>query len=589
MKPSEALQAQLRGLDGQDYGAYQSLKGAWRFPDFELYLDRIPKDPYAPPGTGVYRARVSRSAAGFPPALLPAQGKMDSTVREIALRDFLARRFFAQCAAINKGRRGTGNSGVITIAEPGQEILERTSMVLAEDHIEARFSMSLPAQGRKVRAGIAAEMLCEELPEIVRSSLFNQRVDGAALEADMVAHLAAAEDSAYLRERLEQLGLVAFIADGARLPRKSGVENLPLDAALTRPFRSPESLRVRVELPNGGACSGMGIPRGVTLIVGGGYHGKSTLLQALELGVYDHIPGDGRENCVALAATVKVRAFSGRGVSGTDISAFIGSIPGGIPGGGDTASFSTGNASGSTSQAAFIAESVEAGAQLLLMDEDTCATNFMIRDKRMQELVAKEHEPITAFVDRVRQLYEQHGVSTILVMGGSGDYFSAADCVIHMKEYTPHEVTAEARAIAERFSTGRAPEGGPDFALPRRRCPLAAGLDPRNEFGHFRIQAPATRQLIYGDTRIDLSDVEQLVETAQTKAIGRALQHMTPAMDGRHGIREIAHMLRDDLRAGGLDILDGALVGDLAAFRPLEFIAALNRIRGLRFVQDEER
>ncbi len=571
MKSNDLLRKQLMELDGRDYGGYQRLKGNWSFPEFEFHIDRIPKDPYAPPHTGVYRARIPRGATGFPDSMTA------SRVLKTALCDFLNREVHRRCLAICGGRRGSGNSGVITIAEPGQAILERTSVVVDGEFIEARMFLGLPASGRSIRADIATTMLFEELPNIVRSSLFLANLDPDRLQR----HLATAEDSDFLRNSLAARGLVAFIADGAALPRASGVDPRPLEAPTVIPFKAPESLRVRFDLPNAGSITGMGIPAGVTLIVGGGYHGKSTLLQALELGIYDHVPGDGREYCVSLPETEKIRATNGRSVAGTDISAFITDIPLG----GSTASFSTLNASGSTSQAAFIAEAMEVGARVLLLDEDTCATNFMIRDKRMQELVAKKHEPVTAFVDKVRQLHQEHGISTILVMGGSGDYFDVAGRVIQMTGFEPHDVTVRAREIAERFKTERIEEGGPSFAAPSPRHPLPGGIDPHNEYGHFRITASHPHQLTFGRDAVDLSDVEQLVEAAQTRAIGRAIQRAREYMDGKATLRQISDRIMVDIQRGGLDALDPDLTGNLAQFRGLDFAAALNRMRSLKVKQ----
>lgn len=576
MKPMESLREQLLRLDGQDYGAYQSLKGGWDFARYRLYLDLIPKDPYAPASTGVYRVRAPRDLTIFPPKFTA------SPVAAVALRDYLARRFHAQCARYNKGRRGTGNSGILDIAEPGQSILERTALVMDEDNVEARFSMGLPATKRRINAKVAEAMLFDELPSIVGASLTAEGYAGEGIREEIAQHIRTAENAARVRDQLDSAGLVAFIADGALLPRASGVNPAPLDAPNVVRFKAPKSLRTGFDLPDGQRITGMGISKGVTLIVGGGYHGKSTLLQAVELGIYNHIPGDGREACVARSDTVKIRAMSGRGVTGTDISAFIT----GIPFGGDTTAFNSSNASGSTSQAAFIAESIEAGAKVLLMDEDTCATNFMIRDKRMQELVAKRHEPITAFVDKVRQLYTEHGISTVLVMGGSGDYFSAADCVIQMTEFTPEDVTNAAKEITRRFPSMRAGEGGPCFKLPRHRRPLADDLEPTNEYGHTRISALETRRLLFGRHHIDLHDVEQLVEAGQTKAIGRALLHARQYMRGDKTLCEIAALVMKDIEQSGLDVLDDRLTGDLAAFRPQEFMAALNRIRGLKINPD---
>ncbi len=567
MRSIDSLRPQLRGLDGKDYAAYQSLKGSYSSNRFQLHLDQVPKDPYAPPGTGVFRVRVLRTDAGFPDLFF------SSKERRVAFRDFLARRFYDACDSICPGRRGTGNSGIITIAEPGQEILDRSSIHVDEETIEGRFFLGLPASGRKIEASTAETMILQELPRIIESAFCSANIDPDALEK----HVHAFEDAEHLRGQLSDLGLVAFVADGSVLPRSSGIDPRPLQAQTVVPFRSPDSLRVSVHLPHAGSITGMGIPAGVTLIVGGGYHGKSTLLQALELGIYNHVPGDGRELCVCLPSAVKIRAASGRSVTGIDLSAFINNLPLGQ----ETTLFSTENASGSTSQAAFIAESIEAGVRVLLMDEDTCATNFMVRDGRMQQLVAREKEPITAFVDRVQQLNDELGVSTILVVGGSGDYFDVANCVIQMVDFEPHEVTERARDIVRTFPYCRSREGSAHFPRPKRRAIDNSSFDPRNEYGHFRISARDTHHLMFGKIEIDLSDIEQITETAQTRAIGRAIGYAKKYLDGYTLLPEVIAQVMADIERGGLDVLDPKCTGDLAGFRGIDLASAISRVRGL--------
>ncbi len=563
---NEALSQKLKFIDGKDYGAFQSIMGEYSYPDFKLYIDRIQKDPYAPPSTGIFHVRVPREKANIP------ADTTDSHIREVALRDFFARQFYSNCLKISKGRRGTGHSGIIIIAKPEQAILERSSIVINNNFIEARFFIGLPASGRQISAKIAETMLFDELPEIVRLSLYtaNLHMD------DIYRHIKTAEDAEFLRNRLRSLGLIAFIADGAVLPRASGIDPKPLKEQTVVTFRSPERLKVKIDLPNAGTVTGMGVPKGVTLIVGGGYHGKSTVLNAMELGIYNHIPGDGREQCASLSGTVKVRASSGRYVVKTDISTFISNLPLKK----DTTLFSTENASGSTSQAASISEAIEAGAEVLLMDEDTCAANFMIRDKRMQQLVTKRNEPITSFIDKVRQLYEEKDISTVLVMGGSGDYFDVADHIIQMVEFIPKDVTQNAHEISKNFPTGRANEGGQSFGSSIQRIPLGNSLNPYNEYNKIRISASDPYKLLFGQAAVDLSDVEQIVETAQTKAIGRAIYYAQKHMDGKKTLKEIINIVMDVINSNGIDILDKRLIGDLARFRALELAAALNRIRG---------
>ena len=565
MPSAEDLRKTLRRIDGRGYKAYKDVESTYNFREYTLFVDHVQGDPFASPSR--VQVRVPQKAAGFPKDTYSSQS------RQIALRDFLTRKFFEASRRFCQGNRGTGSSGIISIDHPGQEILERTSAFVTEQFVDARFVMGLPAFGRTVAGKHAEAMFFDELPQIVRASLFYTNLDEKAL----YRHIEIAEDADFLREQLDNLGLVAFVADQAILPRASGVDPHPLTRGQVVPFESPESFRVRLELPNRGIVTGMGIPKGVTLIVGGGYHGKSTLLRALELGIYDHVPGDGREFVVANSHTVKIRAEDGRRIEKVDISPFIANLPLGR----DTGAFSTDDASGSTSQAANIIESLELGAQVLLIDEDTSATNFMIRDHRMQELVSKDKEPITPFIDKVRQLYCDHGVSTILVIGGSGDYFDVADCVICMVEYKPYDLTETARAIAEKYRAERRPEGGEDFGMITERVPLAHSFDPSRGRREVKISAKGLQSIVFGTHTIDLGAVEQLVDASQTRAIGDAIYYATKYMDGKKTLRQIVDNVVKDIMGNGLDVLNPRPVGDRAAFRALELAAAINRLRTL--------
>lgn len=569
MEESIRLKQQLQGIDGKDYATYQSLIGKHDYSGFSFFIDQIPKDPYAPAYTGIYRVRVKKTDAGF------LDDMVHPLVRRTALRDFLARTFFDNCSRFSKGRRGTGNSGVITIAEPSQCVLDRSSIVMSDEYVEARFFIGLPSSGRNITSSVAMEMLFEELPAIVSASLFFENLDAERI----YRHVKTAEDAEYLRNNLSSKNLVAFIADGSLLPRKSGVDEKPLEPDKAVLFHSPDTMRFEFQLPNRGKITGMGIENGITLIVGGGYHGKSTLLHTLELGIYNHIPEDGREFCVSLPNSVKVRASNGRYVEEVDISPFLQNMPFQV----DTSSFSTENASGSTSQASSISESIEAGASAFYMDEDTCAANFMIRDKRMQELVSKKDEPITSFIDCVKPLYEQTGISTVLVMGGSGDYFSVADRVIQMKEFKAFDVTGKAHDVAQAYPTGRSDEFSRALSLKAKRCPLGDTIYPYNEYNHIRISSANKNELIFGKTIIDLSDVEQIVEKAQTKAIGLAIYMFQERMNGNLSLKEIILAAMNKTQELGIDVFDSHMTGDIAMFRPIELSATLNRMRGLEF------
>jgi predicted ABC-class ATPase len=313
--------------------------------------------------------------------------------------------------------------------------------------------------------------------------------------------------------------------------------------------------------------------------VGGGFHGKSTLLHALERGVYAHIPGDGREYVATVPEACKIRAEDGRRIERVNITPFISNLPFGK----DTAQFCTDNASGSTSQAANIVEAVEIGASLLLIDEDTSATNFMIRDERMQELVAKDKEPITPFVDKVRQLYHDYGVSTILVMGGSGDYFDVADTVIMMDAYRPRDVTRRSYEIIHKHKAVRQHEGGSHFGPVAERTPLATSFDASRGRRDVKIDVKGLHTLIYGTTTIDLSGLEQLVDASQTRAIGDIILYFSRHYAGqKFTLRQGLERLFADIQQHGLDLLSPRKPGNYAMPRMFEVAAAINRLRTLR-------
>jgi predicted ABC-class ATPase len=584
MRTLEDLRRILARIDGRGYKAYEEIEGAYEGPGWVLYVDHVQGDPFAPPSK--VRVRVDGRRAGFPADVYR------TSVRRVALEDFLARRVRQSIDAVSRGRRGSGKSGVIWVDAGGQEVLERAAVRVRPEWIECRLQVGLPAAGRTVLGRQAEEMLCREVPEIVRRSLFWTEVP----EGECRRFIECVENQEAIRAQLRERRLVAFVADGSILPRRSGVSELPLERAI--PFRSPESLRVTMAVPNPvlwngrvhDTLMGMGIPEGVTLIVGGGYHGKSTLLRALERSVYPHIPGDGREYVVTREDAVTIRAEDGRRIERVDLTPFIGQLPYGQR----TDDFSTENASGSTSQAANILEALEAGSRLLLIDEDTSATNFMVRDARMQALVAKELEPITPFVDRVRELYERLGVSTILVMGGSGDYLDVADTVILMREYVPEDVTAEARRIARAYPTQRRPEAPRPIERVVERVPCAESLDPSRGRREVKIDAKAVDLILFGETAIDLRAVEQIVDLSQTRAIGYALHCAAERfMDGRRTVREILDELERLFAREGIDVLDPFRRGEehpgnFARPRRYEIAAALNRLRTVRMRQRRE-
>ncbi len=582
-RTADDLARVLRRIDGRGYPAYRDVRGSWRLPGFELDVRRVQGDPYAAP-TRV-AALLDPSEAGFPAELLT------SPSRRIGLSCLLARRFAALARRIQGGGRGgrdgggrrgaengrnagSGRSGEIAMADPGQVVLANTAVTVdAEGAVEARFTVGLPARGRRVMGREAERLLLEATPRLVESALTCAAHDPAAV----ALHAETNEDAAALREQLAEQGLASFVADGAVLPRRSGVDDRPLATERAVPFESPPSFRVVLERPNGPPVSGMGVPQGVTLLVGGGYHGKSTVLDAIARGVYNHRPGDGREQVVTDATAVKLQAEDGRPVAGVDISPFIGALPGEQ----DTTRFFTANASGSTSQAAATVEALEAGTRLLLVDEDTAATNFMIRDRRMQALVRGNDEPITPFIDRVRSLYEDRGVGTVLVVGGSGDYLDVADHVVGMIRYRPQDLTAEAREVAAAHPTGRQAAQGPVGWPSRRRCPDAASVRPERGRRERYVKVRDRRAVVFGAETIDISGVAQIVSHEQARAVALAVAWARRRMGAGKTMEDVLAEVGALLERHGLDALDPRRTGDLAAPRLQDVAAALNRLRTL--------
>lgn len=565
MKTAAELQTLLRQIDHKGYPAYKDTKGSYQFQQYVLSIDHVQGDPFAAPSK--VSILLSGRTAGFD------KGCYDTDVRRIAFQDYLLRRMAAKVKEYSFKAKGSGKSGLIGITQPGQEILERSACTVDPEsgNITVRMEIGFPANGRTINAGELSKILFDFLPLCVRQTLLSVSVPKDGLEK--ILYLA--DDQQYIRQELKNRGLVAFVADGAVLPRKSGVSALPMREAVS--FQSPASMAVTLELPHAGRLSGMGIRKGVTLIVGGGYHGKSTLLEALELGVYNHIAGDGREYVITEESAVKLRAEDGRSIQRTDISMFIRNLPNGK----DTKHFFTEDASGSTSQAANTVEAMEAGAELFLIDEDTSATNFMIRDELMQRVVSREVEPIIPFIDRVRELYENHGISTILVAGSCGSYFHKADCIIQMNKYQPLEITALAKKEAESFpyTLGSAKAAAtPDFNRIVRRDAAFAKDD------RIKLRTDGTDGFSINREEVDLRYVEQLTDAEQLTALSHMIKYMKLSLfDGKRSIQEAVEELYRAMKDKGFAVFckGGSIPGNLAMPRKQELYAALNRCREL--------
>lgn len=567
MKTAQDLKNLLQSIDHKSYPAYKSAQGSYRFRNYVLSIDHVQGDPFASPSR--VSLLVSGSTAGFPENLY------DTAPKRIALQDRLLRLFGREIEQYNFKAKGSGKSGLMSVSRCGQEILERSACALnpRDGSLILRMQIGFPASGRTIQSGELIRILYEFLPGCAERSLFykNLDADGCRRTAELC------EDQEYIRSELKKRALSAFVANGSILPRSSGISEKPMREAV--PFRSPESLEISMNLPHRGTIRGMGIPRGITLVVGGGFHGKSTLLKALERGVYNHIAGDGREYVITDDSAVKLRAEDARSISQVDISLFINHLPGGR----NTRNFSTEDASGSTSQAANVVEAMEAGTTLFLIDEDTSATNFMIRDELMQRVVADQEEPITPFISRVRELFEQAGISSILVAGSSGSYFHSADVVIQMKEYLPYDITEKAKNEASRY-----PEvltAATAFQMPSfHRVPRPGSALREQERTKIKVLGREGIQINRSST--DLRYLEQLADTEQLAALAYILNYSARhLMDGRRTLQEIVDFLENKIYREGLASLSDSsyLASDLCRPRRQEIFACLDRCRELTF------
>ncbi|HHG3489160.1 TPA: P-loop domain-containing protein [Vibrio parahaemolyticus] len=546
----DQLTATLKKIEKQNYRAYQQIKGQYDFTDFTLFIDHVQGDPYA--SASRFRATRAWSLTGL------EWLKDESPAFQRAARDFIARSFeqFAK------------QENTVSIALNGQTVLDSTAVLFTEEGIELRFRVNLPAEGRSVLGKKANNILTFHLPKFIRRATLERELDKEA----MVKHCQVVEDQSALREQLEAHNLVAFVANGSVLPRIAGNCDLPMKEAVE--FTAPESLQVTLHAPNKGYVTGLGIPKGITLIVGGGFHGKSTLLNAIERSIYDHIPGDGREYIVTDQKAMKIRAEDGRCVHHLNLSNYINHLPMGK----DTADFSTQDASGSTSQAAWLQESIEAGATSLLIDEDTSATNFMIRDERMQALVAKGDEPITPLVDRIGQLRDELDISTIIVMGGSGDYLDVANTVIQMHDYQAVDVTEKAKQVIAQHPTQRHNESEESLQTFRPRALNRVALMNILTDGKFRVSAKGKDSLRFGKEFTDLSALEQIESADEVNVIGW-LWFQLAQLPGwcNNPAKDIEEMLSGEWHASL------PKQGDLAKPRTLDVMAALNRMRKSQF------
>ena len=560
MKRIDELKRDLQKIDHKSYGMYKTLGGSYDYGKYILHIDHVQGDPFASPSR--LRLEISRRNHGFPSEYY------NTKVRKLALEYQMLRRFSGNLRHLEKGKMGSGKSGRITTCRAGQKVLERIAVVFSENRLELRFEMGFPARGRTILAKEMEQLLFDILPKLAESSLMYANWNSSA-RAKLKQAQELADDQEALRKELEKRKLAAFVADGSILPRESGVSDLPMKNAVA--FQSPDSMRVQMTLPHKGKITGMGIPEGITVIVGGGYHGKSTLLKALEQSVYNHISGDGREYVVTRENAMKIRAEDGRSVLHTDISMFINHLPNGQ----DTRDFSTENASGSTSQAANLIEALESGSRVLLLDEDTSATNFMIRDQVMARLVSDDKEPITTLLKHIRSLYERFGISFVIVVGSSGDYLSVADHVLQLDHYEVKDVTEEAKDICRKSGIEASPVSD-HIAFPE----FTRILKPAKG-GRMKCKAMGTDTVLLDREPVDVRYLEQLADDGQTVGLVYLMQYILTAQKQPEKITDLMDQMYRQIEKDGFEsvVPPNYSCGQPVLPRKQELAACLSRYR----------
>jgi predicted ABC-class ATPase len=573
MKDKKEFYNLLGELDGQPYPEYGQLVGDF---DFSRYVIKCTKidllgDEEDHP---VFSVRIPQTIAEIPEYLF------DSPVRRTAMEDLLLRRLSANIDAIaNYDHNGIARRH-IHAASPNQKILPRNALLLTKEYIEVYIQVTLPVQHAivdgvsvvTIDGEMAQHIFFDDLPEIIGNSLFYCNVDAA--DADLFVN--NMEDSDRLRQHLGASGQVAFVAEGALLSRVTG-EDLP-DYERLSPVEIDESLIEEVEVPHSGAVRGFGIPSGLTLILGESNSGRVDLSDAIAQGIYNHIPGDGREHIVTVADAVAIQSEVGRSIQQVDISAFASALPGG----GDTASYSTRSAGSFTSQAASTVEALEAGARVLLFDEHTSSSTFLSADTRVSSLLGESSRNTLAA--RARQMVDELGVS-IVVAGSSlvAEFIPIADKILKVEDFRISDITEEAKALDIVPSSVANDNVNLGSMLSRSRWVMPSSIDPSIGREDLVILTDDADYLQFGRSLVELGAIKQIANADQARAIGFVFYYAKLRyMDEGYPIREILDLVDRDLSNEGLNTLVRDLRGDLARPRRYEVAAALNRLPAFR-------
>ena len=556
----------LSEIDGKDVSEFSRIVGDFDFSRFVLKISRISSESDL---SGVlFLVRVPQNVASFP------QHLYSTPIRRTALEDLLTRRVAQTVERLARFDDAGVARRRLSIATPGQKILPRSSMVVSDDQVEARLYLQLPSRDGKILGAAAKEIFFDELPQVVNGALIYSNLD----EGDVEQFVGLMEDADQIRQTLPTRGLISFVAEGSLLARSAGADTP--DYSRDQGVTVEDKLRVEMEVPNAQTIRGLGISTGITVILGDEYSGRVELMRAIAAGIYNHIPGDGREMVITMPDAVYVAADPGRSIQRVDISPFLARAPQG-----DAKNFSTDRADPCASQMASTIESLEVGARALLFDESDSSLAFLARDERLGGIA--DGSSIVSLAARARQLADELGVS--LVIGGAAgaaSFVPVADTVLRIQDHRVTDITLEAKG----WNIPSVPPRGDatDFAhiMEKTRWLVASSIDPSSGRLDLFIEAATVDKLGFGHVEVNLKGIAQLADRFQTQTIGLIMDYGRQRyMDEGRPIREILDLVDRDLSTEGLECLSRDLRGDLVRPRRYEIAAALNRLRTLRVSQ----
>ncbi len=566
MRDKKEFYNMLMDIEGKPVSEYGRLAGDFDFSRYVLKVSHVPVEDVTQPA--LFLVRVPQVVAGFPPHLF------NTPVRRTGLEDYLTRRIGEQIDALTQYDDKGLSRRHLLVALPGQKILPRTSLFVTEEYLEARICVMLPQHDGRIDGERMKDIFFNELASVVNSALIYCNIN----EAEINEFVDIMEDADQIRQILPTRGLVSFIGEGSILARL-GNTDYP-DYEEVRPLTVAEELLVEIDVPNVGTIKGLGVPGGLTLILGDAYSGRIQLMSAIAAGIYNHIPGDGREMTITVPDAVHIASEPGRSIQKVDISPFIRELVAD----GATEEYSVAEADPCSAQAAATVEALEIGARALLFDESNSSPAFLTRDSRLASLMPDAERRVSPLSTRVRQIVDDLGVSVVIAGSSSvAEFIPVADTILRIDGYKVYDVTQEAKAMDLSQFQLDSDDVSLSALAEKNRWVVPSSIDASRGPHDQIIRAESIDLLQFGRSLVNLQDITQLADKYQTATIGLVLYcAKLRYLDEPRPIREVMDLVDRDLGTEGLESLSRDLRGDLARPRRYEIAAALNRLDTLR-------